>query len=241
VTEKTKAAIAKELSARALQLAKAMEQDPLEIGAIAYEISQDRELLTELGFSSIKEWGEKTFGKKWKSIQDWAKVYAKLFVDGGYSKADILEIGTVKANLLARLPESEARKEEWSKAAREMNTSDFKQKVKAFLDKSPDHREGFCKVSFDAPRTFRDDTWKPTIAKGMASEGTEEPYVVVEAALANYAIELQNEDVMNAGNTEASTGEDATPSEGTENPVNISDTTEAGSSQSQAGEGTVTI
>jgi hypothetical protein len=242
MTEKTKALLAHELNDRAKALDKATEQNPMELGAIAYTISNDRELLAELGFGSVKEWGEKTFGKKWKSIQNLAKVYAKLHIECGWETADIVGIGTVKANLLARLPESEIRKETWQKSAFTMNTSDFKQLVKSFLDTSPDHREGFCKVTFDAPRSFRDDTWKPTIAKGMASEGTEETYVVVEAALANYAIELQNEDVVNDRHTETAAGENAAP-----DPIDyghieydVPDTPEAGSSESQAGESPTT-
>ena len=205
----TKVELAHELGERAKQLAAGLDRDPLELAMIAHKIASDHELLVALGFSSIKEWGERTFGKRWKSIQNLVKVYAKLFVDCGYPKEDILAIGTVKANLLARLPESEIRKEEWLKAAFTLNTSDFKQKVKAFLDESPDHKEGYCKVTFDAPKSFRDDSWKPTIAKGMAAEGTEEPYVVVEAALANYSIELENQDARDY--TEAVTGEDAPP------------------------------
>jgi hypothetical protein len=220
----TKAERAHELSARARSLTKAMEQDPLELGAIVYEISNDRDLLTELGFSSIKEWGEKTFGKAWKSVSNWAKVYSKLHVECNWPSDDILAIGTVKANLLARLPESEIRKPEWRQAAFGSSTADLKRKVKEFIDQSPDHKEGFCRVTFDAPKSFRDDQWKPTIAKGMAAEGTTEPYVVVEAALANYSIELENEDARDAAK---GSGEDAASGTSGEREIDLPDPTEA--------------
>jgi hypothetical protein len=238
-TPKTKAEIARELSARAKEIVSAQDTEPLELGGIAVQLDRDRELLVELGFSSIEDWGKSTFGAKWKTVKNYAKIYQKLLVEGGYDKKTILEIGTVKANLLARLPESEIRKEEWLKAAKELSTADFKQKVKAHLDESPDHREGFCKITFDAPKTFRDDTWKPTIAKGLAAEGTEDAYVVVEAAMANYAIELENQDARNAA--EAGAGEDATPC--TEHGDNcsgygcdgVSHSTEAGEAETEVG------
>lgn len=187
----TKAELAKQLTDRGVELASSLEHSPIEIASIAYKMSRDKELLVELGCGSLDEWGKKYFGKRWKNVQAQMRIYERLVLNAELPEEDIVAMGRVKAYEFSRLPESEIRKPDWIQAAKELDTSTFKRKVKDFLENRDDHKEAYCTIAFKAPKSFREETYKRVLKAGLIHEETDEPHVVVEAAFATYEQEIQ--------------------------------------------------
>ena len=135
---------ARALANKAVSLVDPEGRNLVEVGQIALRFKLDESLPEMDGAKNFQAWLAQRFGKKKRTVMRAVRIVEHLGAD--VKAEDLLAIGIVKGELLARLPESIRRDKaaKWVKQAREKTVAEFKAAVSAALNaRGPQHEEEY--------------------------------------------------------------------------------------------------
>lgn len=134
--------IVTELAIRAKELAGLNEQQPIEMGLIAYHVKKNK-LWRAGGYGGITAWMEAHFERSARTAQRNMRIVERLLETGIYTRDQIISVGSTNAFELSRIAPHILRENSTAllASARMESIKAFKKTAAAHLAKAPDHRD----------------------------------------------------------------------------------------------------